>query len=113
MISYPVGSQVLCRFAFVLRALTTTELKAFEEGLGLPSGIGTDPSIVVFDSEGPDRDPVTLEGAAITKDGVGAYHAVVAITAEGPYRGRGRGTTSGGAPVACTPDIMFQGTRTF
>lgn len=113
MREYPVGSQVLCRFSFVLRKLTPNELEAFESGLGLPSGVGTDPATVVYESRGPDHDTVTIEGAAIVKDGVGLYHTIIPVTAAGPFLGRGRGTTGGGAPVACTPDIMFKGTRTF
>ena len=111
---YPVGSQVICRFAFTSRALNPAELAAFIASSLLPSGIGIAPDLLYFDYEPPNGDaPTVLTGDSISTDHVGAYHAVLPITLSGLWHYRGRGTDSDGTPVACTPDQAIRAVRTF
>ncbi|HEY4452381.1 MAG TPA: hypothetical protein VGN13_12400 [Solirubrobacteraceae bacterium] len=111
----PAGSQIIYRFGFPSRELTDAERETLEAGLGLPSGTGIDPAVVKVEYEPNGEAVKTLE--AIIRDGPGAYHAIVATPASdsavGPWRFRGVGSTSGGAPVAATDDVVVRVTRTF
>jgi hypothetical protein len=111
--SYPVGSVIVARFAFVNRPLTPTETSAFLAGNGLPATVGLDPDDVFFEYKPPGLTLVELEGGEVINDGVGEYHAEFALTVEGVWRYRGRGTDALGAPVAATPDMNFLATRSF
>lgn len=113
MNTFAVGNIVICRFGFTLRELTETELTAFIAGQGLPPDIGVEPQMVLFDYEPPQLETVTLTSTELFHDGVGAWHAALNVTRPGAWRYRGRGESEAGEPFACTPDQMFQATRTF
>lgn len=108
---YPCGSVPQLRFCFPLRALTPEEKVAFFAGLGLPSGVGFAPEIVLFDYFAPEKPEVTLTGSPpILIDGVGAYRVPMPIPLAviGQWRYRGRGTDSGSNPVCATEYTVFR-----
>jgi hypothetical protein len=107
---YPPGNTILCRFFFSTVDLTEAQEERFFNGEGLPTGVGYDPSSVLFVYEIPfDSTPITLEGASVVKDEKGGYHAL--LTPEdgqpGTWRYKGRGLNAGKEPIATTNDRLF------
>lgn len=109
--SWPKGSQVVLPFYFVSRTLTAAEKRTFNEGLGLPPGVGKDVEVVTVEYFPPDEAGQVISGGGIIHDGTGMYHAVLECTLGGTWTWRGVGKTSGGTPVAATVDQMFQITQ--
>jgi hypothetical protein len=103
---YPPGNEVLCRFYFALRPLTPTEEAAYFDGLGLPSGVGFDPSTVRFIYTPPEGTETEI---AATRDAAGAYHAIVRTEdgEDGVLTYKGRGLNSEGQPIATTTPRVF------
>lgn len=103
---YPLGSVVICRFAITLRPLTDAEVDNFTAGLGLPSGVGSSPPVVLFDYYPPGVEiPETLTTSttpAIFSDATGAYHVALPVSTIGIWDYRGYGQDGSGNPVAAT-----------
>lgn len=106
---YSAGNEVLVRFYFAIRPLTQTEETRFYEGAGLPSGVGHDPTTAQLIYTPPEGEETTLEGTAVVKDGVGAYHAFVllAVGWDGAVPYKGRGLNAEGIAVITTKPRVF------
>jgi hypothetical protein len=107
--SLPAGSQAILPFYFAARALTAAEVVAWEEGRGLPPGVGVDPANVLVEYWKPEASKgTTLESVGVTRTGAGEYQATVEALVVGLWTWRGVGQTGGGLAVAATPDQTFQ-----
>jgi hypothetical protein len=113
MNTYPEGSLVVCRFAFLTRPLTPAELVRFLAGSGLPSEIGVEPGEALLDFRAPGQPSKTLSGADVISDGGGEFHSILTGDTVGVWSYRGRGLDAKGEPLAATPDVAFAVTRTF
>lgn len=106
----PAGGLQTCRFCFTLRELTPAEEATFLEGKGLPSGVGFDPATVIGEYRKPGAGIAEVSGGEVVKDGVGAYHIVLAIEQDGYWTWRGRGKNAEGKAVRTTPWQVIQAT---
>ena len=106
---FPTGNELIARVFFAVRELTDAEEDAFFEGRGLPSGVGFDPHTVIVNYVPYEGELTKLEGAAVVKDGVGAYHVILLPEDEqaGQWRYQGRGLNAEGKPVNSTPLRTF------
>ena len=107
MSTYPAGNVVECMFAFTSRQLTPAEAITFLAGGGLPTSVGEAQTTVKMDYSINDGSVVTLSGASIINDSVGAYHGLVTVTKSGTYRYRGYSLDGNGSPVASTSTQFF------
>lgn len=98
-----VGNPVTFRFCFTNRVLTDAERTAFVATGVLPAGVGVDPTSVTFEYQAPGAAYVTLSGASIVKDGIGAYHTVLTVNKVGMWLWRGRGFDVALKETAATP----------
>lgn len=108
--SFPSGSQVVCPFYIASRGLTKAELEAYEEGRGLPIGIGLTPTgtISVEYWEPEQSASKKLEGSGVEQTGAGEYEGILEGVAVGLWTWRGVIVTPESKPLAATVDQVFQ-----
>lgn len=108
--SFPSGSQVVCPFYLASRSLTTAEREAYEEGRGLPVGIGLTPTgtISIQYWEPEQSESKQLAGSSIEQVGAGEYEGILEGVAVGLWTWRGVIVTPESKPLAATVDQVFQ-----
>ena len=94
----PLGNEATLPFYFASRPLRPAEVKAWEEGAGLPVGVGVDPSEVEVEME-HEGTPSTL---TCTRQAAGWYYATYPAVTEGTFKWRGVGKTGAGGTFAAT-----------
>lgn len=99
---YPVGNQVVLRFYFGSRPLTTAEKAQYLAGNGLPAGVGQDQTTVKCDVTNPTGVTTTLSGGSIIHDATGAYHAIFTLALKGTHEYQGYSLDGSNNPVART-----------
>jgi hypothetical protein len=114
MQTYPLGTLVVCRFAFAARELSSGELQTFRAATGsLPNGAGIDPAKVLFDFKPPGAPRKTWAGVLVGRIAPGEYVAGVLGDVAGLWSYRGRGEDTQGTPLVATPDAAFRIARSF
>lgn len=104
--SFPSGSQVVLPFYFARAKLTAAQQQAWEEGAGLPSGVGEDPhTIKCLCWEPETSEPIE---ATVTRVGAGEYTGTVEAVKPGEWWWFGQGLTSLGRFVGATRTQIFQ-----
>jgi hypothetical protein len=104
----PVGSVVLCRWAFTVVTLTLAETATLTNDDVLPTNaVVVVPNLVLYDFTTPGAGSLTISGAGASLDGImlvaettaGIYNAELPIRNAGVYVWRGYGQDGIGNPV--------------
>jgi hypothetical protein len=104
--SFPSGSQVVLPFYFAKTKLTAAQQQAYEEGAGLPSGVGEDPhTIKCLCWEPETSEPIE---ATVTRVGAGEYTGTVEAVKPGQWWWQGQGLTAAGKFTGSTRTGTFE-----
>jgi hypothetical protein len=104
--SFPSGNQVVLPFYFAKSKLTSAQQQAWEEGQGLPSGVGEDPHAVkVLVWEPETSEPIEV---AATRVGAGEYTGTIEAVKPGQWWWQGQGLTAAGKFTGSTQTGTFQ-----